>query len=77
MDDVKVDIKPAKTRVRFENLFNGQKELERVGNEVINQNIEIITKDVIPQVERGIEKKFLLIVNQVFSKATLDEFFPL
>jgi len=57
INDVKVDIKPARTSVRFENLFNGQKELERVGNEVINQNIEIITKDVIPQFERGIEKK--------------------
>ena len=76
IDEVKVDIKPASLKVRFDNLFNGQKDLEDVGNEVINQNIAVIQNDVIPQVERGIERKFLQIVNQVFSRATAAEFFP-
>lgn len=76
IDEVKVEIKPASVRVRFENLFNGQKQLEDVGNDVINQNIGLIMKDVLPEVERGMERKVLQIVNQVFSRATASEFFP-
>lgn len=74
--EAKVDIKPASVRVRFDNLFNGQKNLEDAGNEVINQNIGLITKDVLPQVERGMEKKALQIANQVFEKAPAADFFP-
>lgn len=76
VDDVKVDVRPSSVRVRFDNLFNGNKQLEEVGNDVINQNVDLITKDVIPQVEQGIERKVLQIVNQVFTKGTAAEFFP-
>jgi len=76
VDDTKIEVKPANIRVQFNNLFNGNKDLERVGNEVINQNIELLKNDIIPQVEKGLEKKVMLIVNQIFSKATAEEFFP-
>lgn len=76
IDEVKLDIKPAKLSVRFENLFNGNKQLEDIGNEVINQNIDQISTDALPQVQRGLEKQLVISVNEVFAKASFDEFFP-
>lgn len=72
---MKVEVKPAKIQVRFENLFNGQKQLEEVGNEVINQNIDLIASAVIPKIEKSIEKKILKAANQVFEKASAAELF--
>lgn len=62
--------------MRYENLFNGQKALEDVANQYINQNINLISEDILPQVERGMEKRILKVANQVFEKASADEFFP-
>jgi Haemolymph juvenile hormone binding protein (JHBP) len=76
INEVKFILKPGTIRVRFENLFNGQKDLENVANEVINQNINLITDDVIPQIERALERKTIVIANQFFEKAPLAEFFP-
>lgn len=77
VDSVKLEVKPTNIRVRYDNLFNGQKELEQVGNDYINQNIDLIAKDITPKIERGMEKKILEVANQVFEKAPADEFFPL
>lgn len=74
---VKIEIKLGEARAQFENLFNGQKALETIGNELINQNIDSLSKHLIPAVERGMEAKLLKVSNQVFSKASADEFFPL
>lgn len=75
-DDAKITIKPKNLSVRYENLFNGQKALEEVGNQFINENIDTISADIIPQVERGIEEKILKVANQILEKATAEEFFP-
>lgn len=76
IDDVKLTIKPGSMKVRYENLFKGNKALENVGNEFINQNIDLIANDIIPKVENGVEKKILTVANQVFEKAPFDDFFP-
>lgn len=76
IDAVKLNIKPGSMKVRYENLFKGNKALENVGNEFINQNIDLIANDIIPKVENGIERKILAVANQVFEKAPADEFFP-
>jgi hypothetical protein len=73
---VNLRIKPARIRVQFDNLFNGQKALEQVANEAINQNVNLITDDVIPQIERAVEQKILKAANQVFERAPAAEFFP-
>lgn len=76
IDEVKLEVKPGKVSVRFENLFNGNKGLEDIGNEVINQNIGQISSDVLPQIQRGLEKRLVISCNEVFAKASFDEFFP-
>lgn len=74
--EVKFALKPGKIRVRFENLFKGQKELNNVANDAINQNINLITDDILPQIERALERKTIVIANQFFEKAPAAEFFP-
>lgn len=76
VNDCKFVLKPGSIRVRFENLFNGQKDLENVANEVINQNISLITDDILPQIERALERKSIVVANQFFDKAPAAEFFP-
>lgn len=76
IDQVKVDIKASSLRAQFSNLFNGQKALEKIGNDVINQNIDMFRSSVLPQVERAMEKKILIAANQVFERAPESEFFP-
>ena len=75
-DSVKIDIKPASFKARFENLFNGQKELEDIANDAINQNIQVLASDALPQVGQGLEKAILRTVNQVFERAPEREIFP-
>lgn len=76
INEVKFTLKPGTIRVQFNNLFNGQKELEKVANEAINSNIDLITADLFPQIERALEKKTIVVANQFFEKAPIAEFFP-
>lgn len=76
VNEVKFKLKPGKIRVQFNNLFNGQKELENVANEAINQNIDLITEDLFPQIERALEKKTIVVANQFFERAPVSEYFP-
>ena len=69
-------IKSAQMRVYFDNLFNGQKALEKAANEVINQNIDIIKGDVLPIIEQHVAKVIHRIANQVFASASYIEIFP-
>lgn len=71
-----ISSKPASIKVRFENLFNGQKGLEDVANEVINQNVQLIEQSVLPEVERILSSKILNACNDVFSRAPMIDFFP-
>lgn len=73
---MKLTVKLASLKVRFENLFNGQKALETVANEVINQNIHFIKDSVIPPIEQAIAKRILISSNQIFERAPASEFFP-
>jgi len=76
IDDTKVSLKSGSTKVRFDNLFNGQKGLEDVANQAINQNIALIEKDLFPEVEQNVAKIVLKVSNQVFERASASEFFP-
>lgn len=69
-------IKAAELKAYFGNLFNGQKNLERTANDVINQNIDILKGDVFPVVEQVLGKILLKISNQIFSSAPFGDFFP-
>lgn len=76
IDEAKVELKPATVKVRFDNLFNGNKGLEDIANEAINQNIAQLEQEIIPQVERGVAVKVMKVANQVLERGSSAEFFP-
>lgn len=63
-------------QLRFDNLFNGQKSLEDVANNVINQNLNQLEQDFNPQIEASMSKRTLAVFNTFFEKASFDELFP-
>lgn len=71
-----MEIRPGSLQVYFYNLFNGQKQLEAVGNQVINDNIALLQDSILPPIAQAIERKILKTANDVFLKAPANEFFP-
>lgn len=76
IDSANVIIKSADLRVYFDNLFNGQKALEKAANDVINQNIGLFKDEVFPPIEINLSKILFQISTQIFELAPIDEFFP-
>lgn len=62
--------------LRLENLFNGDKTLGDVINQTINQNFDIISKDIIPLIERALERHFKKTANKIMSRYTEQQIFP-
>lgn len=76
IESSQVEIRPGNTKLRFENLFNGNKNLEDVANNVISQNVDQISKEVLPQVQKAISNSIVKAANQIFELAPEREFFP-
>ncbi|XP_055903734.1 protein takeout [Eupeodes corollae] len=74
--NLEVKIIMGKGRIRLYNLFNGDKTLGDIINETINQNFETFTMELIPPIERALEKKFLSIAGKIMETFTYDELFP-
>lgn len=70
---LEVKIKMGKGRVRLYNLFNGDKTLGEIINETINQNFETFTMELIPPIERALEKKFMSIAGKIMETFTYDD----
>ncbi|RZC39114.1 JHBP domain containing protein [Asbolus verrucosus] len=62
--------------VRLENLFNGDKLLLGVLNDVINKNLDAFLKELMPIVEKALAAKFLEIANDIVAPFTFDQLFP-
>ncbi|KAL7037203.1 hypothetical protein ACKWTF_009105 [Chironomus riparius] len=77
IDSAEMTIKSGNLRVYFDNLFNGQKALEKAANEVINQNIELFKGEVFPPIEQNLSKILLRLATQIFDSAPYEEFFPI
>lgn len=62
--------------LRLDNLFNGDNTLGEVVNQTINQNFDIVSKDIIPMIERALEKHFKKTANKIMSRYTERQIFP-
>lgn len=62
--------------LHLDNLFNGDKALGEVVNQTINQNFDIVSKDIIPIVERALERHFKKTANKIMSHYTEKQIFP-
>lgn len=62
--------------LHLDNLFNGDKALGEVVNQTINQNFDIVSKDIIPIIERALERQFKRMANKIMSRYTERQIFP-
>lgn len=76
IDKVGVRTKFENIKIYLDNLFNGNKDLSNVGNQIVNENQDIFLDEIIPVVEKSLAKKFKKVANDVFKLASYDEFFP-
>ncbi|XP_070504744.1 circadian clock-controlled protein daywake-like [Chironomus tepperi] len=84
-EDGKNRIKFTKANVRFfkgesqitlTNLFNGDPTLSMIGNQVVNDNQDIFTKEVMPALEAQFSKSFMEVANKIVANSTYDEILP-
>lgn len=62
--------------LHLDNLFNGDKALGQVVNQAINQNFNIVAQDIIPIIERALERQFKKMANKIMSRYTEKQIFP-
>lgn len=75
-DQLLMKVTVGKSRIRLENLFNGDRTLGEIGNQVINENSQLFVDEMIPGFEKSLSKTFLEIANDVLTDVTFDEMFP-
>ncbi|KAG4066492.1 hypothetical protein HA402_007128 [Bradysia odoriphaga] len=72
--DVKMEV--GKSKLKLDNLFNGDPVLSQVGNAFINENTDLFISELIPGLEKSLSKSFLEMVNVIMKDVTFDELFP-
>lgn len=75
-DTFNLKIKIGKNKLDLKNLFSGDKNLELVGNQFINENSEMFLSEIIPGLEKNLAEIFTKTANEIVSTASFDEMFP-
>ncbi|XP_026466732.1 protein takeout-like [Ctenocephalides felis] len=74
--DLNIKIKVGKGRLHLKNLFGGDKALGDIINHTINTNFEVLSKDIIPLIEKALSKLILKISNQIVEPYTTEQLYP-
>uniref|UniRef100_A0A336M337 CSON008823 protein n=1 Tax=Culicoides sonorensis TaxID=179676 RepID=A0A336M337_CULSO len=69
-------IQVASSKIKLDNLFNGDPTLGQIGNTFINDNIDLFLSEVTPGLENSLARIFTEVANDILQEATLDEIFP-
>lgn len=64
------------SKIKMENLFNGDPTLGMIGNQFINDNIKLFTDEITPGLENSLAETFTEVANDILKNATFDEIFP-
>lgn len=75
-DTFDLKIKIGKNKLKLNNLFNGDKNLELVGNQYINDNSEMFLNEIVPGLEKNLAEIFTKTANEIIATASVDELFP-
>ncbi|XP_055546853.1 protein takeout-like [Wyeomyia smithii] len=75
-EPIQVKLKFVKGRFNLQNLFNGDKTLGQVGNNVINDDPLVLLEEVRPAFEESLGRIFTAIANSAVSGATELELLP-
>ncbi|XP_059609137.1 protein takeout [Phlebotomus argentipes] len=73
---LQIKVKVGKGSMYLENLFGGDKTLGDIVNDTINQNFEVVSRDIIPLIEKALERHFKKTSNKILSRYTRDQLFP-
>ncbi|XP_020288987.1 uncharacterized protein LOC109857251 isoform X2 [Pseudomyrmex gracilis] len=65
-----------KTRIFFDNLFNGNAVLGAASNDLLNNNSDLFLQELNPALETEVTKIFSDIASKISSSFTYDELFP-
>lgn len=71
-----IKFKPEKVSLRFDNLFNGDSVLGEQMNRFINENSDILFKELQAPYEETFGLVFAKISNDIFSRIPMDKLFP-
>ncbi|XP_026466729.1 protein takeout-like [Ctenocephalides felis] len=69
-------IKLGKGNIDLRNLFGGDKTLGDIINQTINSNIEILSTEIVPLIEKALSKLFIRIANQIIDRYTFEQLYP-
>lgn len=73
---LQIKIKVGRGSMYLDNLFGGDKTLGDIVNDTINQNFEVVSKDIIPLIEKALERHFKKTSNKILSRYTRSQLFP-
>ncbi|KAG5675665.1 hypothetical protein PVAND_005552 [Polypedilum vanderplanki] len=71
-----IKIQVGKNKINLKNLFNGDPNLGRIGNQFINENSELFLAEIIPGLEKNLAEIFTKTANEIVENASFDEMFP-
>lgn len=75
MKDVDVSFDLKRLYIRFDNLFNGNKELGDAANNAVNAEWRVVLKELEPVIKGAIGEVVLLVANGVANKVPYMEIF--
>lgn len=73
VDNCGAKLKFSAVPIYLDNLFKGNKELSDTGNKALNDNIDLLLADIIPEIEKSLAKIFKFSTNAIFTLAPFDE----
>lgn len=72
--DIKIKVQSGK--IELENLFGGDKTLGEIINNVINDNFDTFTLDLLPLIEKSLARIFKNTGNKILKRFTMAQLFP-
>ncbi|CAG9829516.1 unnamed protein product [Diabrotica balteata] len=75
-DKFDLDIKVGGGMARVENLFNGDKVLLGMINDVVNKNFDMLLKELLPIIQRQLAAVFKEAANAIVERFTYEQLFP-
>lgn len=73
---INIKIRVRNGKIHLDNLFGGDKTLGEVVNETINRNFDVLSKEIIPLIERALSKHFKKVGNKILGSYPESVLFP-
>ncbi|KAI4485988.1 hypothetical protein M0804_006477 [Polistes exclamans] len=75
-ENMKINIRIGDAKVVLKNLFNGDRLLGQISNDIINSNSELFIEEIKPELEKSLSAVLTNIANKIVENFTYEELFP-